>query len=180
MHHLVSRRTSILLAALLASLAIACGGSKPAPTPTPSATPSVSATPSSTAAAATPTPAIAPPIALTGDACQDWPAVHQRSVVIITGVQSQLQRGVPQFIDDITKYQKTVPEPQRADVAQFVTAWTGVRQALDGINYDLLKFGDAPVRAAMAKTGDASMAAGLTRLDTWAQGCRGGKPTPTP
>ena len=169
-------RIPIAMAILVILLTAGCTTRGEA-TPTPAATSSASAV----STPATPTPQIAPPIALSGDACQDWPAVHQRAIVIFSGTQSQLQRGFPQFIDDLTKFQQTVPEAQRADVDQFVNAWKSVRQALDAIDYDLVKSAtDPPTVAAFAKTGDAAMVQIMDRLDAWSQGCRGGRPTPTP
>src|SRR5262245_59499844 len=69
----------------------------------PTTTPAVAGTGAS-GATGTPFPdQIAPPVALTGNSCVDWPLVHERSVVAITGNSGQVRRLVPQFINDISK-----------------------------------------------------------------------------
>ena len=161
---------STLASALCVGIVLFAGCTSRTPTTTSTASATATAT-STPGAAATEVERIAPPVVLTGNACVDWPVMHQRSVVALTGTSGQLRRGMPQFLNDIAKFQQSVPAAQRADVEVFANAWVAIGRELQRIDYDLLKLATDPATRAAVQQGMGASPVGeaMTRLDAWSK-----------
>ena len=113
---------------------------------------------------------IAPPIALTGNACVDWPALHARSTVAITGTSDQLRRSMPVFLDDIARFRQSVPAAQRADVEVFADVWSAIGRELQRIDYDLVRLAlDPTTRTVVQEVGTPAAVDAMKHLDAWSK-----------